>query len=191
MRHRSPRKAALLGLLLLSLPAAATVVIAQSFEEMAQKSPLIVRASIGQVQSAWAPNEKTIETWVEVQVTEVLKGKVRSGATLVVRNPGGVVGNIGARVSGAPKFTPGEDTLLFLEPAADTPNVWLVTGLSAGKVSFTKNPFGELRAIRDTRGIAFYEPTAGPAPKYRQVDRPEDLGTPEDFIARVRKAVAR
>lgn len=190
MPQRSTRTA-LVGLLFLSLPAAATVVIAQTFEEMARQSPVIVRASIGQVQSAWAPNEKTIETWVEVQVTETLKGKVRSGATLVVRNPGGVVGNMGAHVSGAPKFTPGEDTLLFLEPAADVPNVWLVSGLSAGKVTFTKNPFGELRAIRDTRGIAFYEPTAGPAPKYHQVDRPEDLGPPAEFISRIRKAVAR
>ncbi|MBK7860515.1 MAG: hypothetical protein IPJ65_18280 [Archangiaceae bacterium] len=176
--------------LLLALPAAATVVIAQNYEQLAQTSPLVVRATVGQVQAAWNEGHTTIETFSELQVSAVLKGKVAPGATLMVRSPGGIVGNVGARVSGSPKFTPGEDTLLFLEPAADAPNVWLVAGLSLGKVTFAKNAFGELRAMRDLRGIAFYDRSPG-APKYQTVDRPEDLGMPEDFLARIRKAVAR
>ena len=189
MPQRTPR-AVLLGLLLLSVPTLASVVIAQTLEEMARMSPVIVRASVGSMQSTWTEDQHSIETWVELQVTDVLKGKVPKGATLIVRNPGGVVGNIGARVAGAPKFTPGEDTLLFLEPAADTPNVWLVSALAAGKISLSKNQFGELRATRDTRGIAFYEPGKG-APKYREVARPEDLGTPAELIGRIKRAVSR
>jgi hypothetical protein len=189
MHLRSSRAIALLGLLC-AVPAAATVVIAQTFEEMARTSPLIIRASIGQTQSAWAVGERTIETWVEVQVTEVYKGKLKAGSTLMVRNPGGVVGAMGARVAGAARFTPGEDTLLFLEPAADAPNVWLVTSLAAGKITFAKNAFGEVRAVRDLRGISFYERNAG-APKYREVHAPEDLGTPDELIARIKRAVKR
>ncbi len=190
MSQRMPRSV-LVGLLLLTLPTLGSVVIAQTFEELAKRSPLVVRASVGSTQSTWTEGNRTIETWVEIQVTEVLKGKVSPGATLLVRNPGGVVGNVGAHVAGAPKFTSGEDCLLFLEPAADAPNVWLVNGLSAGKVTFTKNEFGELRAIRDTRGISFYEKSDAPKPKLRQLEKPEDLGTPAEFLGRIKKAVAR
>lgn len=176
--------------LLFALPAAATVVIAQSYEELAKTSPLVVRASVGQVQSWWDERHTTIETWSEVQLTDVLKGRLPRGAILMVRTPGGEVGNLGAHVSGAPKLVPGEDVLLFLEPAADDPKVWLVSGMAAGKVSFTRNPLGELRAVRDVRGLAFYDHSAGAA-KYQVIDRPEDLGTPDAFLSRIRRAVSR
>ena len=51
MNKRSTRLA--LAGLLIALPASATVVIAQSLEQMAHSSPVVVRASVGQVQSAW------------------------------------------------------------------------------------------------------------------------------------------
>ena len=50
--------------------AAATVVIAQTLEQMARGSPLVVRATVGQVQSTWSADERTIQTWAEVQLTE-------------------------------------------------------------------------------------------------------------------------
>jgi hypothetical protein len=177
--------------LLVALPAAATVVIAQSYEEMARTSPVIVRAWVGQVQSAWNEGHTTIETYAEIRVTEVLKGKLKPGTILMIRNPGGVVGKVGARVEGTPAFQPGEEALLFLEPATDVANIWLVSGLAAGKITFAKSPLGgDLRAVRDVRGLAFYDRSAG-APKYQKVSRPEDLGSADAFITRVRKAVSR
>lgn len=188
MLQRSTR-IALVGALL-ALPAAATVVIAQSLEEMAATSPLVLRATIGQVQTAWNEGHTTIETFAEVSVREALKGSVAPGAILMVRSPGGIVGKMGAYVAGAPQFKQGEEVVLLLEPAADRPDVWLVSGLAAGKINLEKNSFGELRAVRDLRGIAFYERTAK-APKYHEVTKPEDLGTPEQVIARLRAAVTK
>src|SRR5689334_7444830 len=119
MQLRSARLALLAALL--AVPATATVVIAQSLEQMARTSPLVVRARVGQIQASWNEENTTIETWVDVVVTETLKGKAQVGASLMIRNPGGIVGDRGARVYGSPQFTTGEDTLLFLEPAADKP----------------------------------------------------------------------
>jgi len=170
--------------ILIALPAAATVVIAQTLEELTRFAPLVVRARVGQVQSMWNEPHTAIETWAELQPTEVLKGRATVGGTLMVRNPGGVVGPIGAHVSGAPHFEPGEDTLLFLEPAADARGVWLVAALSAGKITFTPNALGQLRAMRDLRGLSFY----GNKGAIKVLDKPEDLGSPETLLGRIRAA---
>jgi hypothetical protein len=173
---------------LVALPAAATVVIAQTLEEMSRSAPLVVRARVGQVQSMWNESHTTIETWAEVQVSEALKGPTAPGKTLMIRNPGGIVGPLGAYVSGSPHFEPGEDTLLFLEPARDTNGVWLVYAMAAGKVTFTPNMFGQVHGIRDLRGVALY---AGGKTALKVLDKPEDLGTSDALLARIRAAVAR
>jgi hypothetical protein len=187
--HQRSTRWALVGVFL-ALPAAATIVIAQTYEEMARTSPLIVRATVGQTQSAWNEQHTTIETFNELLVTDVLKGRAARGATLMVRTPGGIVGKIGARVEGSPKFQTGEDTLLFLEPAADTTGIWLVSGMAAGKITFAKTPYGEVRAVRDVRGLGFYDTSEG-APKFQRIDRAEDLGTLDAFMSRIRQAVGR
>ncbi len=179
----------LLAAVLVALPAAATVVIAQTMEELARSSPLVARARVHQVQSSWNDKHTTIETWAEVELVDVLKGTAPVGTTLLIRNPGGVVGDIGAYAAGAPQFATGEDTLLFLEPARDDSNIWLVSALAAGKVTFAKTSLGDIRAKRDLRGITFYQrPNAG---KLHELSKPEDLGTPEEFLARIRAAVAK
>jgi hypothetical protein len=173
--------------LFIALPAFATVVIAQTMEELTRYSPLVVRGRVGQVQAMWNEERSTIETWAEVVPSEVIKGKATVGVPVMIRTPGGVLGNLGAHVSGAPRFQPGEDAVLFLEPARDAPDVWLVAALSAGKVSFTRNVLGEIRATRDLRGLTFY----GSKGSLKILDKPEDLGTPETFLARIRAAVTR
>ena len=183
----SNRRLLLLGLLL-ALPASATVVVSLTFEELAQTSPLIVRADIGQVQAGFDKNGRTLSTLVEVQVRDVIKGPAAPGSTLLVRTEGGTVGRLTATVSGSAHFTPREDVLIFLEPARDTAGLWRVSSMSAGKVAVVKDAGGQRRAKRDARGLAFYEAKAA-APAIRRLERIEDLGTPEQFIARIRKAV--
>jgi hypothetical protein len=173
--------------LFLALPAAATVVVAQTFEELSRSSPLVVRARVGQVQSVWSEHH-SIETWAEVQVREVLKGPATAGTTLMVRNPGGTVGGVGAYVAGSPQFAPGEDTVLFLEPARDAKGVWLVAAMAAGKVNFQRSKLGDVRAVRDLRGLTFYGRSDH---ALRAVEKLEDLGTPDELLARIRRAVAR
>ena len=54
-----------------------------------------------------------IVTDVAMQVEESVKGEQPAGAAIVVRKQGGVLGDIGMRVSGEPNFSVGETVVLF------------------------------------------------------------------------------
>lgn len=183
MRARSGLFAAAVALLVPAM-AAATVVLQLSFEEMTRRAPVVVRGTVRQVQTRWSDQGAHIETWAELEVTERLKGAV--GPTVVVRTPGGTIGELTMHVSGAAKFVEGQDTLVFLEPAADARNLFVVPAMAASKVDFEKSPkVGELRAFRHLDGLAF----AAPAPAaVRPLPAVEDLGTPAEFLARIRRA---
>ncbi|MBX5480901.1 MAG: hypothetical protein IRZ16_03475 [Myxococcaceae bacterium] len=176
-----------LAALALPLDARATVVKAATFEELSAIVPVIVRGRVVAQQSRWDDAHRRIQTFTELQVTETLKGRV--GPTILVRQPGGIVGDIGQHVSGAARFELGDDVVLFLEHPGDDPNGFIVSGLAAGKVLLKRNALGELRAERDLRGIAFYAVGHDARPVVRDVHNVEDLGTAEQFLARIRAAV--
>lgn len=169
--------------LFVALPSLGSVVVAHTIEEMTRAVPVVVRARVGQVQASWDEGQRRIWTRAELQVLESVKGA--PAATLVVRQPGGEVENIGQRVAGTAKFTPGEEAIFFLEPVPDEAGVFTTFALAAGKVSLEKTPTGEVRAVRHLDGLVF-------APLAKQVVRPvveyEDLGAPEAFLTRVKKA---
>ena len=175
----------------LALPFAAfgTVVIGQTFEQMARDTPLIVVAKAQESEARWDDDRRGISTWTNLQIIEVLKGK--APASLVVRQPGGEVGNIGAHVSGAARFAPGEEVLLFLEPPGDDAQKLIVRGLSAGKVRLGKDALGRRVATRDLRGVSFWTPD-GSAPGgggIRELGGVEELGDADAFVKRIREAV--
>lgn len=175
----------------MALPAAATVVVAHTFEQMVAEASLVVKARVNQVQSSFNRAHTSIDTWVEVEVEESIKGTLTRGAPLLVRTPGGVVGEAGVHVAGAPAFRPGEQVVLFLERAGDDASTLVVQGLAAGKVTLEVDGDGTLRAMRDLSGLTFYDAQPGltaPRGTLRTVARPEDLGAADAFIARLRKA---
>lgn len=179
------------ALAVIALPFAAfgTVVIGQTFEQMTRDAPLIVIGVVGEQSARWDEDRRGISTWTELKVKETLKGK--APAKLVVRQPGGVVGNIGAHVAGAARFEPGEEVLLFLEPPGDDASKLIVRGLSAGKVRLFTDALGRRRATRDLRGVAFWTPPAEGAgePVVRELGGIEELGDADAFVQRIRNAV--
>lgn len=172
-----------LALIVLAPAARGAAVLRRSVEEMTARAPLVVRATAGASHAELRTGR--VFTFTELSVTEALKGK--PPAKLVVRQPGGEAGGIGQRVAGAATFTPGEEVVLFLEPAKDDPAVYLVTGMSAGKVRLEQRR-GGARATRELDGISFHDAPGQPAPKVRPVDDGADLGAADAFLARVRKA---
>jgi hypothetical protein len=180
--HSRLVKAALVAGLVSSTLAFGTVVIAQSIEEMAKAAPVVARGKVVAVQTRWNDGERKIWTYAELKVTDGIKGRP-AGASVLVRSPGGEVGERGQEVSGAAKFAVGEDVLLFLEPAPDDAGVFNVWSLAAGKVSFEQR-LGESRAVRHLEGIAFYQ---RPGAAVFRVDQ-TDLGEASAFVARVRAA---
>lgn len=165
----------------------ATVVISQSLEEMAQTAPIIVEGTVEQVQTQWAESAARIYTYAEISVSRPLKGKVKS--TVLVKQPGGIIGELGHSVAGAARFKTGEKVLLFLEPAVDEDEVYLVWSMAAGKISFRENNLGEMRAQRDLEGLSFYPATSVTGKTVRRVEQPVDFGTPEAALRRVQKAL--
>ncbi|MCA3013590.1 MAG: hypothetical protein INH41_14500, partial [Myxococcaceae bacterium] len=106
-------------------------------------------------------------------------------ATVLVKQPGGVIGDVGQRVSGVATFAPGEEVVLFLEPAADEPHTFVPYAMAASKVTLA-NRRGVQVALRDLSGLSFAR--YGEKNLVQPVDEREVLGTAEAFLARVRAA---
>jgi hypothetical protein len=170
-------------LVLLPLVAAGTVVIRLTFEEQVKAATAIVRGKVGQSQAQWDEGHRRIWTYTELTVAESLKGSAKG--TILVRQPGGVVGPIGQDVAGVATFSAGEEVVLFLHAPPDDASVWGVDGLAAGKVSLVRR-LGTRMAVRDVTGLSFYE--RGERPRVELVGAEEQLGVAELFLNRLRKA---
>lgn len=170
--------------LALSAVASATVIVHETLDELARRVPVIVRARVARSVTAWDDQKRSISTWTELTVIEAIKGK--PGALVLVTQPGGEIDGIGQAVAGVAKFREGEECVLFLEPSPRDPTSFMVSGFSAGKIVLTELQ-GLPTAVRDTSGLMFARPAKGPVAE--PVRSPELLGSPEDFIKRIRKAM--
>lgn len=180
---RSLRSA--LALALLATSAFATVVVHETLDDMARRVPVIARGRVLRSIASWDEGRRSIYTWTELSVTDPIKGK--PGAIVLIKQPGGEVDGLGQMVAGAAKFREGEDCLVFLEPTPNERGSYMVSGLSAGKIVMTTVQ-GLPTAVRDTTGLAFARPASGKIAE--RVFTPELLGSPDDFVKRIRKAIA-
>jgi hypothetical protein len=123
-------KAALAAVYLLAAgPALAALAVPASVEDLARASDTVVRGRVVKVSARWSSDGKRISTYAEVEPAGVWRGSAPTRVTVVV--PGGVVGDIGQRVDGAPTFSEGEDVVVFLAQAGAT--AFRVQGLAQGK----------------------------------------------------------
>ncbi|MBL8922043.1 MAG: hypothetical protein JNJ54_24550 [Myxococcaceae bacterium] len=178
------RRSLLVLALLAPLSALATVVLSMSMEEMATRAPLVLRGTVHRVDTQWDEAHAGLWTTSEVVVREVLKGPART--TVLVKQPGGTLNGFSQRVSGVASFTPGEDVVLFLEPAVDAPDAFVPVAMSAARVSLVQKG-GQTIATRDLSGLTFASP--GQRGLIRPVDAHEVLGFADAFLARLRAAV--
>ena len=181
------RWATLVALLLVPSAVWATVVIDETIEDMARAATVVVRGRVLQVQPQLEESSGRIYTYADIQVMEVFKGA--GTGSILVKSPGGEIGNRGTAVAGAAKFVSGQDTVLFLEQAPNEPGVFILRALAASKVDLEKTTKGELKAVRHLDGIAFHSRTPSKEPLRVVVKTEEDLGSPDVFLARVRSAL--
>ncbi len=173
--------AGVLVTLLWPVSALATVVIAETWAEMAHSSALVVRGRVAQMQAKHDEASGRTSTYVDFEVIEMLKGQSR--VKLRLKEPGGKVGSLRQDIVGSARFTAGQDMLLFLEPA-DEPGTWLVRSMAAGKVDFEKAATGEIRAKRHFEGLSFFDRKNSLEPIQSRGD--EDLGPVDAFLAQIR-----
>lgn len=108
----------LIASLLLGLFAQASTVIVPSDEEMIIGARAIVRGRVLYSVSEFDQARQAIFTYTTLEVRQVLKGAITS-RQIVIKEPGGIVRGRGSHIVGIPRFTSGEDVLLYLDTWAD------------------------------------------------------------------------
>ena len=104
------------GLLLAGGGAFATTVEPPTFDELVNQSDFVVRAVVKSVvaESRLTPSgSRTIFSKVELEVKEVVAGS--APATVVLEVLGGTFEGRELAIEGAPKFTPGDDGIFFVQ----------------------------------------------------------------------------
>ncbi len=131
--------------LALARPSLAGLAVPASVEDLTRTSDVVVRGRVASVSARRSSDGRRVLTYVEVEVSTAWHGNVPQRITVVV--PGGVVGNIGQRVEGAPAFSQDEQVVLFLGKVGST---FRVRGLAQGKFSVVSG-----QAQPDLSGLTF------------------------------------
>ena len=109
-----------------------------------------------------------IYTEATVRVVESLKGDLRIGDTVLVRREGGEAEGVGMNVVGAPRFTVGEEAVVFLEHRS-TEAYWTV-GMAQGRLRVATLD-GKRVIVRDHGGLAYVSQSPQPAePRVQLLD---------------------
>lgn len=100
----------------------------RNIEELVRNSELIIIGKVLKIESKME-TDKNIWTYVTIECKQNLKGKYKN--EVILRIPGGEVGNLGQYVSGAPKYEIDEEVLSFL--GLDINYTYYVNGWEHGK----------------------------------------------------------
>jgi len=185
------RNCGLAGLLLFLFVCAgslrATMVPRMSLEEVVDASESIVHGTVARTWSAWDEGHKYIWTHYEIQVADKLKGSAPD--TIVVSEPGGVVGETELQIVGTPRYEKGEEVVLFAER---TPLGYLRTcGWGQGKFSVVRSaPSGTITVRTAAKGIQVVDRPSATESKPKGTPLGEVNGLElEQFKTQVRRLV--
>ena len=143
-------------LLLIATPCVsqATTLMRMSLAQMARTAQVIVRARCVSNATLW--DEGEIWTRTTFDVEESWSGPPGT-RQIAVRLLGGSLGNISSRVSGIPRFQPGEDTVLFLEPSRN--GDFAIVSWQQGTFRIRQNAaMGAEIVVQDTASVLTYDP---------------------------------
>lgn len=110
------------------LPLSALTVRPLAFPELVAASIAVVHGRVHDVHGQWTADRRAIESLVEIEAIDYLKGDL--GRRITIRVPGGAAGGFVNIVPGAPRFATGDRVVLFL--TANGPAVPVITGTSQG-----------------------------------------------------------
>src|SRR6266851_2051883 len=107
-----------LAVLVPTKPSMATTAILLSDEQLITSSRVIMLGDVMSVKAQWDFNHDSINTYVKVQVSKILKGQLQNDH-IVFKQLGGTVGDNSTVIFGAPEYKAGQRVLLFLDTAHD------------------------------------------------------------------------
>lgn len=147
MRY-STCKAGFACALLFAATASATSVPRLTFEELVDHSEVIATGHVSRSWADWDAGHKYIWTHYELAVSSAYKGTPAS--TVVISEPGGVVGGLGMAIAGTVSYKTGDNVLVFLQRM---PNGYLrTTGWGQGQYRIDSN--GSLHASASLSSVA-------------------------------------
>jgi hypothetical protein len=126
--------------------ALATTVIQLDFAGLTHLSTNVIVGQVAQASSAWTPDGATIVTRSAVTVGAQWKGDT-GASSIVVRTPGGQVGEQVIEVAGSPVLRQGDSVLLFLERNED--GSYGVISLAQGSFRVSAAEDGSFWVARD------------------------------------------
>ena len=157
----------------------ATTLARMSLAKMTQAASVVIRARCVGNSAGWDAGE--IWTLSAFDVEDVWKGA--SPERITVRLLGGRAGNLTSSVSGVPRFRPGEEVVLFLEPTAR--GDYSVVSWEQGTFRIGRNAAGAESVTQDTAAFATFDPTT------QRYEAPGIRGVPiETLRARVADALS-
>jgi len=166
--------------LLAAVALSAASVPRMSFERVVRSSPRAVRGVVVKSWTGWDAARTAIWTHYEIRVSETLRGP--GVATLTISEPGGTVDGLTMEVPGSPRFSVGEEAVVF---AYRTPiGYWRVRGWGQGRFSIEEHN-GQL-VVRAPRTAALRIDPKAPPPKAAASPAGESL---EAFLERARTII--
>ncbi|MGD8451413.1 MAG: hypothetical protein PVJ57_06300 [Phycisphaerae bacterium] len=154
MNDRQLRLSGVAGLAMLAAAWAAgvamgTVVVPMDVATMAEYAGQVIVGEVAETRSYWAENPRRIETELRLTGVTYLKGRLPDADdTFTLLVPGGTVGDMTMRLSGAPEPAVGQTWVLFLLPEYKT---YPVVGLWQGAFRVVADEEGVLR-VHDASG---------------------------------------
>jgi hypothetical protein len=186
-------KSMFLAMLALAPSALATTVKAPEFTDLVNQSDYIVRAVVKSTVSEYArPGSRKIVTLVELEVSEVVAGTPPQ--PLVLRLMGGKVGEEEMILEGAPRFTVGDECILFVQ--GNGRQIYPLVAMMHGVYAVKREPDGREivtrsndQPLHDTAEVALPMTTGGVAEVQRRLRGAAPALTPTEFVQQIRGAV--
>jgi hypothetical protein len=174
MRLRILGAAVLTALLITN--AMATTVVRMELPQLVKNSDSIVQGRVEQVYVQWDAARGLAFTYVSVNVGDPMKGERKR--SVLIRQLGGKVGSMNVTVSGMPRFSKGEEVIVFLKDQKD--GTFQVLGMNQGKYEVADD-----FAVSNVSGIEVFNPKTG------QIETPAfvDRAPIESFKAKIRGLV--
>jgi hypothetical protein len=135
---------------LLAAPAMASSVLHLDLDAMCARAEVIALARVVRAEAAWDAGR--IWTTATLAVDEAWKGAAKGGE-VVVRQPGGVVGDVGQVVHGLPALVPGARAVVFLERGRGGTGVFGLVGMAQGYLAIEEDAREGLVARQDLGGL--------------------------------------
>lgn len=129
--------------------ASSVITRALSIAELTTRSDVIVLGTVSFIASDWNLNRTAIETRIDLNVEEILKGSVDDGR-ISFHQLGGVVGEIASSVGEAASFEEGERVAVFL--LKNNRDRLQLVGSFQGKFSIERRSEGQM-AVHKIPGV--------------------------------------